>query len=127
MLLTIVTPYTIVALTKIGKRLATTATLLLALIGATYPLTPQDHCYFNILASVSTPHAYGYPWSLTPKVENISEIELAAKIVEIHKPPVALVSFDLYPAPHIFVKKPVKLSDIERGRHLYSCISNEKT
>lgn len=106
MLLSILTPYTILALTKISKRFAAVIILLLALIGSAYPLTPQGHYYFNIWASVSTPYAYGYPWSLTPAIGNISEIELAAEIVEPYRLTTTLVPFDLYPALHIFIRNP---------------------
>ena len=109
MLLTLLTPYTIAALTEINKKLTAVAVLLLTLVGSAYPFTPYGHHHFNIWTSTSTPYASGYPWSLTPAIENISEIKLVAKLVETNKSMPALVQLSLYPALHIFIRNPTNV------------------
>ncbi|MEM0027845.1 MAG: hypothetical protein QXT53_08065 [Ignisphaera sp.] len=114
MLLTILTPYAVAAFTKISKRVAAIATLLLVLIGAAYPFTSQGYYFFRIWASASIPPAAGYPWSLTPAIENISEVKLVAKFVEANRSMPALAPSNLYPALHIFVRNPTNIIVLQR-------------
>ena len=125
MLLTLLTPYTTVALTNINKKLAVASTLLLTLIGSAYPFTPLGYHHFTIWASASISSAAGYPWSLTPAIENISEIELVTKLVEANESIPTLVSFDLYPALHIFTRNPTNIIILQQVS-LFSVVNSMK-
>lgn len=102
-LLTIATPYTVAGLAKLNRTLLILATLVVVVLGSSYPFTELGFLHFRIWPSVSTIYAVGYPWKMEPAITNVVDAENAAKVIEASKD-VVLVRLGLYPWFHLYVR-----------------------
>jgi hypothetical protein len=104
-LLTILTPYTIVGLAGLDKRLAALVTVITVILGSAYPFTESGYMHFTIYPVVSTPHAGGYPWKMEPSLRNITDLENTVRIIKAVNE-VVLVNLHLYPQLHLYIRNP---------------------
>jgi len=105
MLLTILTPYTVVGLAGLDKRLAALVAVITVILGSAYPFTESGYVHFAIFPVVSTPHAGGYPWKMEPSLRNVTDLENAVRIIRAVDG-VVLVSLHLYPQLHLYIRNP---------------------
>jgi len=104
-LLTILTPYTIVGLAELNKKLPVLAALITVILGSAYPFTESGYTHFVIWPVVSTTPAGGYPWKMMPSLKNITDLENAVKIIKAVNE-VVLVNLHLYPQLHLYIRSP---------------------
>jgi len=107
-LLTLLTPYTIIGLAELNKKLLVLVALITVILGSAYPFTEQGHTHFIIWPTVSTPHARGYPWKMEPSLKNITDIEKAVELIKLSRD-IALVGLHFYPQLHLYIRNPVNI------------------
>ena len=116
MLLTIAMPYTMASIAKLSKRVLALATLSIVLIGSAYPFTETGFTYFRIWPGNS------YPWKLEPVIRDVDEEKKIANIIAMRKE-LSLVSLDLYPQLHLFIRNPINITIISRDPSLITVVS----
>jgi len=122
MLLTLLTPYTIVGLMKFSKSLLILITLITVILGSAYPFTEYGYKHFIIWPDVSIEPAAGYPWRMTPALTNITDLENVANIIKSSRD-LILVSSVLYPQLHLYIRNPINIRVIGQDPTLPVVIS----
>jgi len=104
MLLTLLTPYTIVGLARLSRKLLVIATIIVVVLGSAYPFTDGGYMYFTILPRAN-------PYKMAPAVENITDVERAVKVIMKFNEPV-LTNLYFYPLLHLYIRNPVNITII---------------
>jgi len=122
MLLTLITPYTVVGLATLDRRFLTLAMICAMILGSAYPFTEQGFTHFRIWPRASIAPAEGYPWKMEPAISNITDIENAAKIIGASRN-VVLVELHLYPQLHLYIRNPTNIAVMNQDPTLPITIS----
>jgi hypothetical protein len=119
MLLTLITPYTVVGLARLSGRFLALAILVVVVLGSAYPFTEYGFSHFEWPAASIAP-AEGYPWKMEPMITNITDIKNAAEIINKD---VVLVGLYLYPQLHLYIRNPVNITVVDQNPTLITAVN----